>query len=301
MLDILLFRSEQGGDPDLVRESQRRRYADVALVDQVIEYDQEWRKTRYSLDQALTTRGKTQKEIGGFMKKKETPPPELLEQKKAIEEEIAQLQAKEKECIELRDSTIGKIGNLVPDDVPVHDDEEHNAVVHEFGEFKREDWMLSHYDLIQMAGLANTERGSQVAGSRGYFLTGAGVLLNQALISYAMHFLTSRGATLLQTPFVMNKSLMSKVAQLADFDEQLYKARCCCPSAAPPPPPPPPGGEDCCARPAPAPRATASDAERRWRLPFPDLGPTCHGHVLDMSRTCPGHVLPFPDLGPATA
>ncbi|EOD24043.1 Seryl-tRNA synthetase, partial [Emiliania huxleyi CCMP1516] len=211
MLDILLFRSEQGGDPDLVRESQRRRYADVALVDQVIEYDQEWRKTRYSLDQALTTRGKTQKEIGGFMKKKETPPPELLEQKKAIEEEIAQLQAKEKECIELRDSTIGKIGNLVPDDVPVHDDEEHNAVVHEFGEFKREDWMLSHYDLIQMAGLANTERGSQVAGSRGYFLTGAGVLLNQALISYAMHFLTSRGATLLQTPFVMNKSLMSKV------------------------------------------------------------------------------------------
>merc|ERR1711938_149712 len=118
--------------------------------------------------------------------------------------------------------------------------------------------MLSHYDLIQMAGLANTERGSQVAGSRGYFLTGAGVLLNQALISYAMHFLTSRGATLLQTPFVMNKSLMSKVAQLADFDEQLYKARCCCPSAAPPPP---------------APRATASDAERRWRLPFQDLGP----------------------------
>ena len=65
-----------------------------------------------------------------------------------------------------RDATIGKIGNLVPDDVPVHDDEEHNAVVHEFGEFKREDWMLSHYDLIQMAGLANTERGSQVAGSQ---------------------------------------------------------------------------------------------------------------------------------------
>jgi seryl-tRNA synthetase len=38
-----------------------------------------------------------------------------------------------------------------------------------------------------------------------------------------MQFLSSRGSTLLQTPFVMNKSLMSKVAQLGDFDEQLYK------------------------------------------------------------------------------
>jgi seryl-tRNA synthetase len=35
MLDINLFRVEKGGNPDLVKESQRRRYADVGLVDQV--------------------------------------------------------------------------------------------------------------------------------------------------------------------------------------------------------------------------------------------------------------------------
>ena len=44
MLDIILFRTDQGGNPDLVRESQRRRYADVGLVDKVIEYDTEWRQ-----------------------------------------------------------------------------------------------------------------------------------------------------------------------------------------------------------------------------------------------------------------
>ena len=44
MLDIVLFRVDQGGNPDLVRESQRRRYADVGLVDKVIEIDSEWRK-----------------------------------------------------------------------------------------------------------------------------------------------------------------------------------------------------------------------------------------------------------------
>ena len=45
MLDIVLFRTDQGGNPDLVRESQRRRYADVTLVDQVIEHDEKWRKS----------------------------------------------------------------------------------------------------------------------------------------------------------------------------------------------------------------------------------------------------------------
>jgi len=223
MLDVQLFRTDQGGDPELVRESQRRRYADVGLVDTVIDYDSQWRQTRGQLDVAKKELRLTQKAIGEYFKKKETPPDELTAEKKAHEDKIAEIEAKEKELIALRDETIGKIGNLVPDDVPVHDDEEHNEVVESWGEFTREEGMLSHYDLVQMAGLANTVRGSEVAGSRGYFLTEMGVLLNQALISYAMRFLTGKGYSLLQTPFVMNKSLMGRVAQLADFDEQLYK------------------------------------------------------------------------------
>jgi len=223
MLDVVLFRKDQGGNPDLIRESQRRRYADESLVDKVIEIDTEWRTTRGSLDLANKARGQVQKKIGEFMKKKETPPPELFEEKKKAEADIAALEAKEKELIAKRDDTIGQIGNLVPDDVPVDDDEDNNLVVGTNGTFDREDWMLSHYDLCKLAGLSNTDKGSVVAGSRGYFLTGLGMRLNQALISYAVQFLSERGHTMVQTPFVMNKSLMGKVAQLADFDEQLYK------------------------------------------------------------------------------
>ena len=42
-LDINTIRAYKGGDPEKVRESQRRRFADVALVDKVIEEDEEWR------------------------------------------------------------------------------------------------------------------------------------------------------------------------------------------------------------------------------------------------------------------
>lgn len=134
MLDIVLLRKDQGGNPDLVRESQRRRYADAGLVDQVIGYDEEWRQSvlrtrpplrhapdaadrgpgsraaRGALDLAKKDKNAVQKKIGEFMKKKETPPDELLAEKKAAEAKIAELEAKEKELIATRDQTLGQIG-----------------------------------------------------------------------------------------------------------------------------------------------------------------------------------------------
>lgn len=44
VLDMDLFREEKGGNPELIRESQRKRYKDVTLVDRVIDCDQKWRK-----------------------------------------------------------------------------------------------------------------------------------------------------------------------------------------------------------------------------------------------------------------
>jgi seryl-tRNA synthetase len=63
--------------------------------------------------------------------------------------------------------------------------------------------------------------GAHVAGGRGYFLKGDGVLLNQALINFGLTF--RRNYTPMQTPFFMRKEIMGKCAQLAQFDEELYK------------------------------------------------------------------------------
>ena len=43
-LDINLFRTEKGGNPDLVRDSVQKRYKDIKIVDQIINLDEEWRK-----------------------------------------------------------------------------------------------------------------------------------------------------------------------------------------------------------------------------------------------------------------
>lgn len=53
MLDINLFRVEKGGNPELIRESQRRRFANVELVDEVIAIDKQWRQRIKSLSLSL--------------------------------------------------------------------------------------------------------------------------------------------------------------------------------------------------------------------------------------------------------
>ena len=69
--------------------------------------------------------------------------------------------------------------------------------------------------------------GAEIAGARGFFLKGDGLLLNQALINYGLTFLKKRGFTGLQPPFFMRKDVMAKCAQLAQFDEELYKVFHC--------------------------------------------------------------------------
>lgn len=66
--------------------------------------------------------------------------------------------------------------------------------------------------------------GADVAGGRGFYLKGEGVLLNMALINYGLAFLRRRNYQPMQTPFFMRKDIMAKCAQLAQFDEELYKA-----------------------------------------------------------------------------
>ena len=76
---------------------------------------------------------------------------------------------------------------------------------------------------MQVLDFCEFERGQKIAGHRGYFLKGNGVLLNQALINYGLTFLSNRAYTPLQPPFFMNQSIMAETCQLSDFEESLYK------------------------------------------------------------------------------
>ncbi len=84
------------------------------------------------------------------------------------------------------------------DDVPISDNELNNAVASTWGEPSTLEvdgitpGKLHHHEIMQILDIVEFERGQKVAGHRGYFLKGYGVLLNQALINYGLSFLTAR-------------------------------------------------------------------------------------------------------------
>ena len=246
MLDINLFRrggcwiitphlllahflpsaSERGGDPDLIRESQRRRFDDVSVVDEVIRLDDEWRSVHYTLEQLNRKLNAISKQVASLNKSKSGPTEHFLTESRGVKAEIASLEAKEAEALRVRDKVLSTIGNLVHGNVPISRDESDNLVLSEGGPERvldPEPWMMSHPDLLTRLGIVNMEAAQSVSGGRTYYLLGQGVLLNQALINYALSFLVERGFEPVATPHFMRREVMSQVAQLADFDSELYR------------------------------------------------------------------------------
>ncbi|KAG5245371.1 serine--tRNA ligase [Salix suchowensis] len=211
MLDINLFREEKGNNPEKIRESQRRRYASIEIVDEIIQFDNEWRQRQFELDSLRREFNKQNKKVAQLKIAKE----DATEAIKDNEETKKLIADKEKEVQEAKDalySRLPTIGNLVHDSVPVNNNEK-----------RVEKKMRNHVDLVELLGIADLKKGADVAGGRGFYLKGDGVRLNQALINFGLEFLEKRGYTALQTPFFMRKDVMAKCAQLAQFDEELYK------------------------------------------------------------------------------
>ncbi len=70
---------------------------------------------------------------------------------------------------------------------------------------------------------AEFKRAAEIAGSRYYYLKADMVYLNMALLKFAVDILTERGFTPFQTPFFIKHDVIKETAELADFEETLYK------------------------------------------------------------------------------
>ncbi|KAF3042192.1 Cytosolic seryl-tRNA synthetase [Didymella heteroderae] len=226
MLDVNDFIEKRGGDPEKIRESQRKRNAPVEIVDEVIALFEDHLKTQYDATQIGSEINKLQKEVGQKKKAKEDASEllaqmvELKKQKAAKEEEAAQ------KLVKLNQKA-KSVGNYVHKDVPVSATEDDNAVVKTWApedrkaEFKADG--IPHHGVLTRLNGYDPERGVKIVGHRGYCLTGYGLFLNLALINYGLEFLFNKGYTPNQPPFFMLRDQMAKTAQLSDFDDELYK------------------------------------------------------------------------------
>ncbi|MEU6684249.1 serine--tRNA ligase [Streptomyces sp. NPDC046832] len=218
MIDLRLLRE----DPDRVRASQRARGEDVALVDALLSADERRRSSGVRFDELRAE----QKALGKLI------PKAAGDEKAELLKKAGQLAADVKAADADRDAAatetqelLQRLGNLVHPDVPVGGEEdfvtlETHGTIRDFGAegFEPKD----HLALGQLLGAIDVERGAKVSGSRFYFLTGVGALLEFALVNAAMAQATAAGFTPMLTPALVRPQSMAGTGFLGQAAQDVY-------------------------------------------------------------------------------
>ena len=214
-IDINLLREHRPqGDVARVRASEAARFADSTLVDRVMGLDAAWTKLDVEYNATAKQRNQVQKKVGELMKQMNNKKkPVSAEEKKALLEEVEMLktqikglktQAEEMHVQRVakkleRDAELGKIGNLIMHDVPKFEHEEQNEVTSTWGAQIQGDEFQPHHQLLWRIGGYEPGRGSKVAGHRGYFLKGPGVMVCGGLKWFSFLLLNNFAITYIYT------------------------------------------------------------------------------------------------------
>jgi seryl-tRNA synthetase len=218
VIDLRLLRE----DPDRVRASQRARGEDVGLVDALISADERRRSSGLRFDELRSE----QKNLGRLIPKASAEErTELLTRAEQLKNDVKAADTARDEADEETRTLLLRLGNLVHPDVPVGGEEdftvlETHGVVRDFGAegFTPRD----HLELGEKLGAIDVERGAKVSGSRFYYLTGVGALLELALVNAAIAQATEAGFIPMLTPALVRPRAMEGTGFLGQAAENVY-------------------------------------------------------------------------------
>ena len=191
-MDIINIRTEEGLKK--IKNSQKKRFASEYLVDLVANFDTMWKKLRQDQDNINTEINRIQIEIGKLYKaNKNDDAQKLIRERENLKLKKEKEQAYVEKMLQMRNEYWNQIGNIVHPSVPVSNTEDDNLEIRKWGNPKLSiEAPLHHSEILHRIDGYNLESGIAIAGHRSYFLKGPGVLLNQALINYAIYFLTCK-------------------------------------------------------------------------------------------------------------
>ena len=223
MIDIKFLRE----NPEIVKENIRKKFQDakVALVDEVIELDKQYRAAITEADGLRGERNRLSRQIGGLMAKGQKE--EAEEVKKQVAESAKRLEELEKLEDELQEKVLGimmTIPNIIDDDVPIGRDDSENVELERFGEPKVPEFEIPYHTEImeRLAGI-DLDGARRVAGNGFYYLTGDIARLHSAILSYARDFMIGRGFTYCIPPFMIRSAVAQGVMSFAEMDAMMYK------------------------------------------------------------------------------
>ena len=219
MIDIKFLREH----PDVVRASQKGRGESVELVDQILAIDEKKRAAVTEFETLRQEQNTLSKSVGAAKGDEKAA---LLENAKALADKVKAADTKRALVEEQTKALILQLSNLLDTQAPIGGEEdfliiEHVGTPRDFGKdgFAPKD----HVELGKLLGAIDTERGAKVAGSRSYYLTGVGALLEFALVNYAIQSAVKNGFTPVIPPVLVNPAAMEGTGFLGQAAENVYR------------------------------------------------------------------------------
>jgi seryl-tRNA synthetase len=215
VIDLKLLRE----NPDAVRQSQISRGEDPALVDMLRAADTARRSAIATADSLRAEQKAASKKVGAASADER---PALLQRAKELAEQVKAAEAEQTEAEAAFTAAHMAISNVILDGVPAGG-EENYTVLDVIGEPTAIEDAKDHVELGEALGLIDIERGAKVSGSRFYFLTGRGALLQLGLLQLAMRLAADNGFIPMIPPVLVRPEVMSGTGFLGAHAEEVYR------------------------------------------------------------------------------
>jgi len=215
MLDIKFIRK----NPEKVKEGIRKKGVEIDL-DEILRLDEKRRKLQKRIDEIRAQKNKASREI---VRLKEAEREKLLKELKELDKEGDILEKEFKEIEKKFWDLIAKVPNLPFDEVPVGKDERDNVVLRKVGEIPKFDFEpKDHLEIGEALDIIDVKRAAKTSGTRFGFLKGKAVLLEFALVNFALETLMKEGFVPVIPPVLIKEKPFWGMGYLDRGAEEVY-------------------------------------------------------------------------------
>ncbi|GAB4027888.1 MAG: serine--tRNA ligase [Candidatus Microgenomates bacterium] len=214
MLDIQYIRD----NADTVKKSTKNKNKNPDVVDNLLSVDSKRRELIVKSEAIRAERNKLNTQL------KNARTDELITKSRELKTELENIEPELKLVEEQFADLMLQIPNVVLDDVPVGKDEKENVVVKEWGEKRSFTFTpKDHVAIAEQNGWLDLDRGSKVAGYRGYYLKGDAVLLQIKLMQYALNKFVGKGYVPMIPPIIDNRQAFINTGHFPWGEKETYK------------------------------------------------------------------------------
>jgi len=218
MLDLKSIRE----DPEAARQALARR-GEAEALDEVLRLHERWRGLLPEIEEGRARQNRASDEIGAAQREGGDAQPlidemrELAAGLKKLEAELAEVEAK-------RDEAARALPNLPHPDAPEGETDEDAVELRQVGERPAFDFEpQDHLDLGRAHGLIDTERAARTSGTRFAYLLGDLVLVELALVRYAIGLLAEEGFVPVAPPVMVREEALYGTGFLPGERETIYE------------------------------------------------------------------------------